>query len=194
MAETPQDIMPPSEQVSSNAWELYTLAELGQWVHLLTKRAEHRTNFAKKDKDLQDASNYLAMMRSKLSEARTVNLEDFREVILRELSERCGVKEVSKEGEHGLASVSWIVVDDAPYYGFEATFKMFVQPAIESLVENLEEIDTIYELDSQGPVLETGSRTTVCTGPNMSVRLVTSYHVGKGLRSTIDIGIPKENS
>lgn len=48
------------------AWEAYTLAELGQWVHLFAKRAEHRDNAEKRAKDLYDARNYLDMMRAKL--------------------------------------------------------------------------------------------------------------------------------
>lgn len=49
-----------------SAWEAYTLAELGQWVHLFAKRAEHRDNPEKRAKDLYDARNYLEMMRGKL--------------------------------------------------------------------------------------------------------------------------------
>ena len=48
------------------AWEQYTFAELGQWVHLLATRAGHRDNTTKKDKDLYDAQNYLDMMQRKL--------------------------------------------------------------------------------------------------------------------------------
>jgi hypothetical protein len=48
------------------AWEAYTLAELGNWVHLLAKRAEHRGNPEKRAKDMYDARNYLAMMAAKL--------------------------------------------------------------------------------------------------------------------------------
>lgn len=48
------------------AWEAYTLAELGWWVHLFAKRAEHRDNAEKRAKDLYDARNYLEMMRAKL--------------------------------------------------------------------------------------------------------------------------------
>jgi hypothetical protein len=48
------------------AWEAYTLAELGQWVHLLATRAGHRDNAEKRAKDLYDARNYLDMMRAKL--------------------------------------------------------------------------------------------------------------------------------
>lgn len=55
------------------AWEQYTLAELGWWVHLLAKRAGHRADEAKRAKDLDDASNYLEMMRRKLEAAKTSN-------------------------------------------------------------------------------------------------------------------------
>jgi hypothetical protein len=48
------------------AWEAYTLAELGWWVHLLTTRAEHRDNPEKRAKDLYDARNYLDVMSAKL--------------------------------------------------------------------------------------------------------------------------------
>lgn len=50
----------------AQAWEAYTLAELGWWVHLFAKRAEHRDNPEKRAKDLYDARNYLAMMAAKL--------------------------------------------------------------------------------------------------------------------------------
>jgi hypothetical protein len=48
------------------AWEAYTLAELGQWVHLLATRAGHRDSPEKRSKDIHDARNYLAMMSAKL--------------------------------------------------------------------------------------------------------------------------------
>jgi hypothetical protein len=48
------------------AWEAYTLAELGWWVHLLATRSQHRANPATKAKDLEDAQNYLDMMQRKL--------------------------------------------------------------------------------------------------------------------------------
>jgi len=44
------------------AWKQYTAEELQWWVHLLTKRASHRTNEDKKKKDLYDASNYEGML------------------------------------------------------------------------------------------------------------------------------------
>jgi len=45
-----------------NAWQNYTLQELGEWVHLFMKRANHRTNIIKAKKDIYDAKNYLWMM------------------------------------------------------------------------------------------------------------------------------------
>ena len=49
------------------AWEAYAVDEHGQWVHLLSKRAEHRDNEEKKAKDLHDAQNYLDMMQARLN-------------------------------------------------------------------------------------------------------------------------------
>ena len=48
------------------AREAYTLAELGWWVHLFAKRAEHPDTPEKREKDLYDASTYLDMMKAKL--------------------------------------------------------------------------------------------------------------------------------
>lgn len=48
------------------AWEAYTIQELGQFVHLLAKRAEHRDNPEKRAKDLYDARNYFLMIGAKL--------------------------------------------------------------------------------------------------------------------------------
>lgn len=47
------------------AWEEYTAEELGWWVRLLTKRAGHRADAAKREKDLYDAANYQAMLDAK---------------------------------------------------------------------------------------------------------------------------------
>jgi hypothetical protein len=49
------------------AWEAYSLQELGSWVHLFAKRAEHRSNPDKRAKDMVDAQNYLDMMQRKLN-------------------------------------------------------------------------------------------------------------------------------
>lgn len=49
-------------------WRDYSFAELGNWVHLLTARSEHRVTPEKRFKDLEDARNYLAMMELKLTD------------------------------------------------------------------------------------------------------------------------------
>lgn len=53
---------------AQDAWQEYSLAELGQWVHLYAKRAEHRATREARDRDLQDAQNYLSMMQARLDE------------------------------------------------------------------------------------------------------------------------------
>jgi len=50
------------EDYKPAAWIAYSLRDLGNWVHLLTERATHRTNIEKMKKDLHDANNYLFMM------------------------------------------------------------------------------------------------------------------------------------
>jgi hypothetical protein len=52
------------------AWKQYSIEELGQWVHLFVKRASHRTNGEKRDKDLYDAQNYLLMIQEHINQAR----------------------------------------------------------------------------------------------------------------------------
>ena|SRR5690242_398012 len=66
MAATPDAIKPHAPDYKDHSWELYTMQELGEWVHLLAKRAEHRDNPEKRAKDLYDAQNYLTMMQAKL--------------------------------------------------------------------------------------------------------------------------------
>lgn len=56
------------EDYKEDAWKNYTITELGNWVHLLCKRAEHRDNNEKAKKDLYDANNYLWMIEQKLKE------------------------------------------------------------------------------------------------------------------------------
>ena len=65
-ADTPESCRNKEGEFSPDAWQSYTLLELGSWVHLLATRAGHRTDPKKKAKDLQDAQNYLDMMQSKL--------------------------------------------------------------------------------------------------------------------------------
>lgn len=56
------------QDYKAEAWKQYSMAELGQWVNLLCKRAAHRSNPEKREKDLYDAGNYLGMMKAKLDE------------------------------------------------------------------------------------------------------------------------------
>lgn len=68
MAVTPASIEKHIPDYQPAAWEAYTLSELGNFVHLLAKRAEHRANKDKQIKDVYDAKNYLSMMVAKLDE------------------------------------------------------------------------------------------------------------------------------
>lgn len=63
----PSGVLEAHEQdYKPNAWEAYSFDELGSFVHLLAKRATHRSDSAKCHKDLYDAQNYLSMMQAKL--------------------------------------------------------------------------------------------------------------------------------
>jgi hypothetical protein len=53
------------EDYKPEIWKQYTKEELEWWVKLLKKRATHRTNPEKRDKDLYDASNYEWMLKQK---------------------------------------------------------------------------------------------------------------------------------
>jgi hypothetical protein len=65
--EQPVGLKEHEAKYHANAWEAYTLEELGHWVHLFAKRSEHRSDAEKKKKDLTDAQNYLDMMQAKLN-------------------------------------------------------------------------------------------------------------------------------
>ena len=64
--ETPSRLEAHAGDYKAQAWEQYTMDELGHWVHLMSKRAEHRADPVKKAKDLYDARSYLSMMDAKL--------------------------------------------------------------------------------------------------------------------------------
>lgn len=66
--ETPERIREHSAKYMHGAWRNYDFEELAQWISLLSKRATHRTELAKKVKDLDDAENYLAMLNAKFDE------------------------------------------------------------------------------------------------------------------------------
>lgn len=63
---TPDGIKEHSSKFKPDAWMEYTTGELAMWVHLLRKRAEHRTDAEKAAKDRSDADNYESMLREAL--------------------------------------------------------------------------------------------------------------------------------
>lgn len=63
---TPPSLQQYANQYKDGAWRLYKMYELGNFVHLLSKRASHRADPVKRLKDLTDAQNYLDMMQAKL--------------------------------------------------------------------------------------------------------------------------------
>ncbi len=65
--QTPESIKAHEPDYKPKAWEAYTLAELGWWVHLFAMRCAHRQPGEKQDKDLLDAQAYLDMMQAKLN-------------------------------------------------------------------------------------------------------------------------------
>ena len=65
---TPEQIKPHAHKFKEGAWRNYSYEELAQWVNLLTKRAAHRIDFEKCMIDLDDASNYLAMLNAMFQE------------------------------------------------------------------------------------------------------------------------------
>ena len=65
---TPESIKEHQDKYHEGAWRNYGYEELAQWINLLTKRASHRTQFEKAQKDLDDANNYLEMLKAKFAE------------------------------------------------------------------------------------------------------------------------------
>lgn len=61
----PEEIKKHSHKYKDNSWEIYTYDELCQWVKLLLIRAGNRTDINKSKKDIDDANNYLAMLKAK---------------------------------------------------------------------------------------------------------------------------------
>lgn len=72
MAELQKPVSLEAHQHKYNegAWKQYEVHELGWWVHLFLKRATHRSDPLKKQKDLEDAQNYLNMMQAHVDAAR----------------------------------------------------------------------------------------------------------------------------
>lgn len=59
---TPDSIKDRSSSYKNDAWKQYTAEELYWWVRLLSKRAGHRTEREKIEKDMKDAQAYLDML------------------------------------------------------------------------------------------------------------------------------------
>jgi len=58
-----------SEDYEGGSWHAdYTLQELGNWVHLLDKRAKHRFKKEEKIKNLTNARNYITIMEAMLND------------------------------------------------------------------------------------------------------------------------------
>lgn len=70
--EAPKSIEKHSSDYKDIVWQDYSLFELGMWVHLFCKRARHRANKEKIEKDLYDAQNYLNMMQSHINELKNL--------------------------------------------------------------------------------------------------------------------------
>ena len=62
----------------AGSYKQYTEEELIWWQHLLRKRATHRANIVKKEKDLYDAGNYQLMLEEQYPTARGKTIEHFR--------------------------------------------------------------------------------------------------------------------
>lgn len=54
--------IPHRDDYKKDAWKNYSKEELEWWVKLLTKRATHRDDDAKREKDAFDASVYQKML------------------------------------------------------------------------------------------------------------------------------------
>ena len=76
---TPESIKEHAEKYQEGAWRNYGYDELAAWVHLLIKRASHRTQFEKAEKDLDDANNYFEMLRAKFAEEALIIESSFRQ-------------------------------------------------------------------------------------------------------------------
>ncbi len=157
---------------------MYTFAELGNWVHLLAKRAEHRNDFAKYEDDLAQANNYLNTMRSKLDSMRDpINLEKFSDTILCELSAANPKIRLSHVTTDNVLYVSWKILDNELPRSFQYMYRLHVEPSLISLAQGLKNIDEVFVLNAE-PNL--GKRVSIIQSDNMSARLTTWYDSDNG--------------
>jgi hypothetical protein len=68
---TPSSIASYEHKYKADAWNHYSIGELGGIVAFFVKRASHRTDRVERDKDLTDAQNYLDMMQAHVTAAKT---------------------------------------------------------------------------------------------------------------------------
>lgn len=189
MAKTPNGCVKHQEDYSPKAWEAYSLEELGNWVHLFAKRAQHRSNFAKKDKDLHDAQNYLDMMQSILNDLKEIRLEKLTGAFIREL------KEINKfeinEGTPDritIAYISFVVPDNEMVTGYQQFWEMFVQPTAFAMGRGLMQIKSpikLVRLPMRSKNDPPGCSVFVCD--EFPIRGTTSYDSQKGTQYSIEI-------
>jgi hypothetical protein len=196
MVETPQGCLEYAPKYKVRAWEAYTLSELGQWVHLLTTRAGHRSDFAKRDKDLHDAKNYLAMMQSRLEEESLLCLENFASFILDELS---GIDDITVVGKpvKSTCHIDWKVPNEGGPKCFADMHFTYVEPAVMSVKQTLTSIREVCSFVNEPCGYSNGELVQVAESGTMSLRLRTRYdsdfaNGGKdaGTVMSIEIGLP----
>ncbi len=189
MVETPQSCVPYQGDYKRQAWEAYTLAELGQWVHLFAKRAEHRTNMAKRDRDLRDAQNYLHMMQAVLNSKSQVTLASFSKVIL-DFLEDDTITELVDGTTEDIAYINW-KLSDKESVSFERLYEAYLLPSLHWLKRYM---GTAHRGIVTLPVDHKEGQGKICSVVNsdrMSIRLTTSYESGEdaGTKMSIEVGI-----
>jgi len=73
---TPNSILKHRDKYIDGSWRDYSLQELGNFVHNLAKRSQNRANLYGKEKDLEDAQNYLNMMQAHIDEYKLELLQE----------------------------------------------------------------------------------------------------------------------
>lgn len=184
------------QQNSTDKDDLYSFADLGQWVNLLTTRAENRRDFAKKDRDLVDAQNYLNLMQQRFQKIKEITLDKFADIILFELSKVTHLK-LMPTGEPGtVLCASWRIPNDPPITEFAEVYRLYVRPNLISLKKGLENESNIYELKgvSQKDGF-LGRKIVIARLNNISARLTTIYDCdpitqkNDGLLMSIEVGV-----
>lgn len=173
---------------------MYTFAELGNWVHLLAKRAENRNDFAKYDDDLQQASNYLSTMFVELGFMRDpMNLERFSDAIFDQLAAVNPNTRLLKGSTDNILFVGWKIPNGETPKTFKVMYDLYVQPNLVSLSDQLKNVNKVFVLEKGIP--DMGMRVSIIQSDNMSARLTTFYDSdgggGKnaGIVMSIEVGV-----